>query len=73
MRYYGRLADTGSKFAGVDNEQISLPPVKGKVVFQDVKYQFSNSKVFQVDGINLEIPAGSFVGIVGQVEAGKVL
>ena len=56
-----------------DNEenQIALPPIKGNIEFKDVRFKFGNSKDYQIDGIDLKINAGDFVGIVGQSGSGK--
>ena len=58
----GRAEDVG---------QIAMPPIQGAVRFEDVQFRFGSSGPFQVDGVNLEIPAGNFVGIVGQSGSGK--
>jgi HlyB family type I secretion system ABC transporter len=58
----GRAEDVG---------QIAMPPIQGSVRFEDVQFRFGSSGPFQVDGVNLDIPAGSFVGIVGQSGSGK--
>lgn len=71
MERLADIIDQTPEAGDKDGEQISLPPIKGKVAFQDVKYKFNNSKTYQVDNVSLEIPAGSFVGIVGQSGSGK--
>ena len=52
-------------------EQISLPPIQGQVKFDQLKFRFGKSGPYQIDDVNLEIAAGSFVGIVGQSGSGK--
>ena len=54
-----------------DVGQISMPPIKGSVRFEEVKFRFGSDGPYQVDGISTEIPSGSFVGIVGQSGSGK--
>ena len=54
-----------------DADQISLPPIKGEVKFNDVKFRFGAQGPMQIDGVELCIEAGSFVGIVGQSGSGK--
>ena len=69
-----RLADIVDQVpeAGEHEEnQISLPPIKGKVKFENLKFNFTNQGPNQIDGIDLEIGRGSFVGIVGQSGSGK--
>lgn len=51
--------------------QISLPSVVGNVRFEAIHFRFGSSGPYQLDDVNVEIPAGSFVGIVGQSGSGK--
>jgi len=51
--------------------QICLPPIKGKVSFESVKFRFGSVGPFQVDNVSLEVLPGSFVGVVGQSGSGK--
>ena len=62
-----QVPESGDKEA----EQISLPPIKGQVKFDQLMFRFGKSGPYQIDDVNLEIPAGSFVGIVGQSGSGK--
>ena len=54
-----------------DEAQISLAPIKGKVQFESIRFRFGTQGPHQIDGLDLEVPAGSFVGIVGQSGSGK--
>jgi len=54
-----------------DAEQISLPPIIGKVHFESLKFRFGSNGPYQINELDLEIPAGSFIGIVGQSGSGK--
>ena len=58
----GRAEDLG---------QIAMPPIHGAVRFEDVSFRFSENGPNQVDDVNIEIPGGSFVGVVGQSGSGK--
>jgi HlyB family type I secretion system ABC transporter len=51
--------------------QISMPPIKGSIRFEDVRFRFGTKGPYQVDGVNLVINEGNFVGIVGQSGSGK--
>lgn len=56
---------------GSDNSQISLPPLKGGVSFDDVSFSFQKSRTQVLKDINLEVKPGQFVAIVGQSGSGK--
>jgi len=51
--------------------QISLPPIIGEVRFEDVSFRFKQKGPYQINNVSINIPAGSFVGIVGQSGSGK--
>ncbi len=50
---------------------IPLPPLQGRVQFVDVAFRFRDQGPLVLDGVDLEIPAGSFVGLVGGSGSGK--
>lgn len=54
-----------------DSEQISLPPISGQIKFENLRFRFGKNGPNQIDGVDLEIEKGSFVGIVGQSGSGK--
>ena len=56
----------GSKFG-----QISLPPVQGNIVFEDVSFKFDGAKKNALENIDLVINKSQFVAIVGQSGSGK--
>lgn len=56
---------------GEGEQQISLPVIRGAVRFEHVSFRFGNRGPYQVDDVSLEIPEGSFVGVVGQSGSGK--
>lgn len=51
--------------------QIPMPEIKGAVRYEEVAFRFSTSGPLNLVNINLEFPAGQFVGIVGQSGSGK--
>ncbi|EAW38127.1 peptidase domain-containing ABC transporter [Lyngbya sp. PCC 8106] len=54
-----------------DRNNIPMPEVNGEVTFEEVSFRFGESGPLQVANVNLEFPAGSFVGIVGLSGSGK--
>ena len=54
-----------------ESTQIPLPAIKGAVTFKDVSFRFKDSGPLQLENVNIDIKAGSFVGIVGQSGSGK--
>ena len=51
--------------------QIQMPDIQGNVRYENVAFRFAASGPLQLANINLEFPAGQFVGIVGQSGSGK--
>ncbi len=54
-----------------NRDNIPMPEIKGDVHYDAVSFGFNSNGPLQLININLEIPAGSFVGIVGQSGSGK--
>lgn len=54
-----------------DADQISLPPIRGEVTFDNISFRFGKQGPMQIDGVDLSIQPGSFIGIVGQSGSGK--
>ena len=54
-----------------DIGQISLPSISGNVRFENIDFRFGDSGPYQLEDVSVNIPAGSFVGIVGQSGSGK--
>ena len=54
-----------------DADQIALPPFRGEVKFESLRFRFGKQGAYQIDGVDLTIPGGSFIGIVGQSGSGK--
>ncbi|KZR72338.1 Toxin RTX-I translocation ATP-binding protein [Prochlorococcus marinus str. MIT 1313] len=55
----------------VDETPIALPPISGKVEFEDVSFSFNPHLPPVVKSVSFCIEAGKFVGIVGQSGSGK--
>jgi len=48
-----------------------IPPLQGAIHYEGVNFRFGSSGPLQLLNVNFEIPAGSFVGIVGSSGSGK--
>jgi ATP-binding cassette, subfamily B, bacterial HlyB/CyaB len=69
-----RLSDIVDAPLEVEEENrfnIPMPLIQGKVVYEDLVFQFTSHGRPQLNRINLTFEAGSFVGIVGQSGSGK--
>jgi ATP-binding cassette, subfamily B, bacterial HlyB/CyaB len=54
-----------------DTQNILMPTITGWIKFNNLSFSFRENGALQLCNINLDIPAGSFVGIVGQSGSGK--
>lgn len=50
---------------------IPMPEIQGAVKYEQVQFRFVKNGDLQLQNINLDIPAGTFVGVVGTSGAGK--
>ncbi|MFN3360960.1 MAG: peptidase domain-containing ABC transporter [Pseudanabaenaceae cyanobacterium] len=65
------IVDAKEEVDESDRDNIPMPEIKGEIKFEEVCFRFSSQGPLQLANINLHIPAGSFVGIVGQSGSGK--
>ena len=71
---FERLADvidTPEESDEVDKSKVMLPPLSGDVRFEGLSFRFRAGQPEVLKDVNLEIKAGTFVGIVGQSGSGK--
>ncbi|MGB1622961.1 MAG: peptidase domain-containing ABC transporter, partial [Synechococcus sp.] len=71
---FERLADvidTPEESDEVDKSKVMLPPLQGAVSFENLSFRFRPGQPEVLKDVNLEIPSGTFVGIVGQSGSGK--
>ncbi len=54
-----------------DRNNIPMPDIQGTVKFDKLSFCFLGSPTLQLANVDLEFPAGTFVGIVGQSGSGK--
>ena len=65
------VVDTPTETSDEDRSNIPLPAIQGQVTYEEVSFRFLESGPLQLANVNLEFPAGSFVGIVGGSGSGK--
>ena len=71
---FERLADVidiPEESDSIDQSKIFLPLIAGEVKFERVNYSYQHGGPLNLNSINLTIPAGTFVGLVGQSGCGK--
>lgn len=65
------ILDTPQETEEDDRQNIPMPDIQGVVKYEEICFRFSNNGPLQLNNVSLEIPAGTFVGVVGQSGAGK--
>lgn len=65
------IIDSPTESSESDRGNIPMPMIHGSVKYDNVSFRFNPSGPLQLNNINLEFPAGIFVGIVGQSGSGK--
>jgi len=65
------VVDTPEESNEDDKRKIPLPPLDGRVVFENVTFTFPATSTAVLQNINLDVQPGTFVGIVGQSGSGK--
>jgi len=65
------IVDSQQEASESDRSNIPLPQVQGTVKYENVSFRFASSGPLQLSNINIEIPEGTFTGIVGQSGSGK--
>ena len=65
------VVDTPQESNEADQKKIPLPPVEGRVAFDNVSFAFTPGAAPVLKHIDLDIEPGTFVGIVGQSGSGK--
>jgi ATP-binding cassette subfamily B protein len=65
------VVDTPEESDEKDKGKIPLPPIAGEVRFDDLCFSFNPGSPLVLNHIDLHIPAGTFVGVVGQSGSGK--
>ena len=71
MERLADVVDTPVESTEIDQQKIPLPPIHGRVTFEGVNFSFQKGAPLILKNITFEVPAGTFVGIVGQSGSGK--
>ena len=67
----GDVINTPQESSTADQANIPLPPIEGKVVFDNVSFSFQSGTPPVLKEIDLVVEPGTFVGVVGQSGSGK--
>lgn len=65
------ILDTPQEADAEERQNIPMPDIQGAVKYENVSFRFGKSGAPQLTNINVEFPAGVFIGVVGQSGAGK--
>ncbi|MEX0271455.1 peptidase domain-containing ABC transporter [Leptolyngbyaceae cyanobacterium UHCC 1019] len=65
------ILDTPQETEEADRKNIPMPAIEGVVKYEDVCFRFNPNGSRQLNNVSLEVPAGKFIGVVGQSGAGK--
>lgn len=65
------VVDTPIESNEADQAKIPLPPINGRVEFENISFKFKSNQPEVLKNINLNFDSGTFVGIVGQSGSGK--
>ena len=67
------VVDTPQESDTSDQAKIPLPPIQGNVTYDNLSFGFGEGpkKTYVLKNIDVHIPSGTFVGIVGQSGSGK--
>ena len=71
LRLVADVVDRPTEQTLAEAQNIPMPPLKGSVQFRDVNFRFREDGPLILQGVNLEIPAGAFIGLVGGSGSGK--
>ena len=65
------IIDTPQESSDIDKSKTLLPQAEGNVKFENIDFSFTPGSELVLKNINLNVPAGTFVGVVGQSGSGK--
>jgi ABC-type multidrug transport system fused ATPase/permease subunit len=71
VKEYSRIENEGARQQALDQRLPVDWPAKGEIEFEGVKLRYRPELPLALNGLDLRIPAGSKVGVVGRTGAGK--
>ncbi len=71
MNRLTKILDTEPEIRDTPATETSIPSIDGSIEFRDVIFRHKNTDLPALDGINLSIPAGTTLAIVGYTGSGK--
>ena len=71
LRSVSDVIDRPTEQSPEEAQNIPMPPLQGRVQFLNVGFRYADASPPVLQAINLEVPLGSFVGVVGGSGSGK--
>jgi subfamily B ATP-binding cassette protein HlyB/CyaB len=71
MQLVSDIVDRPTEQTDAEASNIPMPPIEGHVRFENVGFRFVEEGPMVLQGINLDVPTGAFVGMVGGSGSGK--
>jgi ATP-binding cassette subfamily B protein len=71
MKRLGDVINSPAEQAAHQISNIPMPQIRGKVEYEAVTFTYIPGQQPQLRTVSFEIPAGSFVGVVGRSGSGK--
>lgn len=71
MELLAGIAEAPAEAFATPDAKLQLPPLQGHVQYHDICFAFQPGQQQQLANVSIDIPPGSFVGVVGQSGSGK--
>ena len=71
LKMVGDVVDRTTEQTESEASNIPMPPIQGRVEIRDVAFRFAEDAPRVLHHVNLDVPAGCFVGMVGGSGSGK--